>query len=221
MTTLSDKQEIYADRAGDFPARIKADALEDTRDWIANFQPSRAPPSIYLQKSRRAATMTIVSFAACMLGLLGVEPVFAEPKLAVESYIGVAGDDFSNTIVITNSGEEIQINSLTLNRAECRLELYQPSGNGAETEMSNLALPIFMAFNDDQRKIAADSAEQTFGRTTVKKVILMKTGDQVVVVAPSVVPSLRAAGFRDAGNCGSALINMTAHTSSGDLYFEW
>jgi hypothetical protein len=149
-----------------------------------------------------------------------VSAAHAEVKLNVESYVGVPDPDLGGAIVITNAGDEIEINSITLNRTECRFNLYEPSGNGAQAELAKSPYRLVTAFSESQRQLAESSAH-TLGRTANETVVHLKTGDRVAIMAPSVLPALRSAGFIDAGSCGSALINMTVHSGSGDLYFEW
>lgn len=160
--------------------------------------------------------MRLGALAAASLAM--VVAAHAEVKLNVESYIGVQDPVRGGTIWITNAGQEITIESITLNRDECNLKLFQPEGNNVHLEMR---MNMYLAFNENQRVDAIDVAKSTVGRTISQKRIELKTGDQAGIIAPSILPEARFMGFIEAGSCGSVLVNMTVHTTEGDLYFEW
>lgn len=132
-------------------------------------------------------------------------------------------DPLMGAIELSNIGGPVTLTAVTINREECRLSFYQIDNPDDPGAGEIAGIPNYFAFTDEQRdKVVATRKE---GATLNPAQIDLHTGDSAAFVAPSVGNSPAYIVFSldtkiKTGTCGRVLVNMTLHSTEGDLYLR-
>jgi len=160
------------------------------------------------------------ALAVCLAGALTAvaTPASADPNITLESHIGNLGaeDALAGSIVLTNAGDPVKINSLTAN-GRCTLGIYGDDQLALSAYVSAGAL-AYVGLTDDQAPAAIAYAAKNNGKI-VKADLTLSAGDQISIFVPALMPGADLLGFPMGGSCGNRLVSLKADTDAGEL--DW
>jgi hypothetical protein len=165
----------------------------------------------------------IIAWLASMASMAGASDIELEVRSHLDSKL-FDRDPLIGAIEVTNVGGPVTLTNVTINREQCRLSFFEiVDPNNPSRSVLN-GLPSYFAFDEEQRQKFSEKLADGVNLNRIE--ISLDTGDSVVFTAPSVGNSPVYLGFKldtklETGTCGRVLVNMTLHSTDGDLFFEW